>query len=158
MKEKLNNMIQTLSHLWTSTELKVGVLFSFLWLWFDKMIGGFDDQITALVILTALDIFTGIWASFKTQTFLSSIATRGMWKKAVMFLIIGLGVLLDTAMNTHMVRTMFIGAFAVIEALSLVENIDRMGYGKYIPEFLRNCLAQIAKEKKVDKIVDKISH
>ncbi len=73
-------------------------------------------------------------------------------KKSVMFLIIGLGVLLDTAMNTHMIRTMFIGAFAIVEAMSIVENIDKLGYGRYIPQFIRGALAQIAHEKHVDKL------
>lgn len=145
----MKKMIQIIWNLWTATEIKVGVIFSFLWLCLEQLVGGFDEQITALTILVGVDIFTGIYASFKTHVFMSSIATKGLWKKAVMYLIIGLGVLLDLAMNTHMIRTLFIGAFAVIEALSIVENIDKMGYGEYIPLYLRNCLAQIAREKKV---------
>lgn len=152
----MRKMLYTLSTLWTPLEIKLGLLFSFLWLCIDHIVGGFDEQITALCVLVALDIITGIWVSFKTGTFASSIATRGLWKKALMFLIIGLGVLLDTAMNSHTVRTLFIGAFAVIEALSIVENVDRAGYGQYIPVYLRNALAQIAHEKKADKLNDGI--
>lgn len=151
MKEKLNNMIQTLSHLWTSTELKVGVLFSFLWTGFTYLVGGIDQQIDALVILVLLDFITGVWGALRTHTFRSAIASQGMMKKGAMFLIVGLGVLLDNAMNTHMIRTMFIGTFAIIEALSLIENVDKMGYGQYIPESIRKGLAQIADEKAVQK-------
>lgn len=149
---KLHKMISTLWNLWTPIEIKLGVLFSFLWLCVNHIVGGFDKQITALCLLVAFDIITGIWVSFKTGTFASSIATHGLWKKAIMFLIIGLGVLLDTAMNAHTVRTLFIGAFATVEALSIVENVDRAGYGQYIPVYLRNALAQIAHEKKADKL------
>ena len=60
-------------------------------------------------------------------------------------------------MNTHMVRTLFIGAFAVVEALSIVENIDRVGYGQYIPSFIRGALAQIAREKHVENKGDKLN-
>ncbi|NJE35652.1 holin, partial [Megasphaera sp. SW808] len=147
----MKKMMTMLWNLWTSTEIKVGVLFSFLWLVLEHIVGGFDEQITALVILTSLDILTGFVGAFKTHSFMSSIATRGLFKKAAMILVVGLGVLLDAAMHTHMVRTMFIGGFAIIEALSIVENIDKMGYGQYIPEFLRRCLAQIATEKRVIK-------
>ena len=49
---------------------------------------------------------------------------------------------------------MVISGFAIIEAMSLIENIDRMGYGFIIPDFLRNKLSQIADEKKL-KEVDK---
>lgn len=149
MKRKLNMTLQTLWDLWTATEIKLAVFFSFLCVCLDTLVGGFDGQIGALVALVALDILTGFVASFKTHSFMSSIATKGLYKKATMFLIIGLGVLLDNAFNAHMVRTFFISAFAIIEALSIVENTDRLGYGEYIPEFLRRWLAQIAVEKKV---------
>ena len=141
--------LNTIWNLWTATEIKVAVFFSFLWMCFDTLVGGFDEQITALVILVALDILTGIIASFKTHAFMSSIATKGLCKKAVMFLVIGIAVLLDTAMNTYTVRMMFISAYSIIEILSMVENVDRMGYGQYIPEFVRKWLAQISVEKKV---------
>ena len=106
----LHKMIITLWNLWTATEVKIGCLFSIAWLCFNQLVGGVDEQINALVALVACDILTGLWASFKLHAFASSIATHGLYKKAAMFLIIGLGVLLDTAMHTHMVRTLFIGA------------------------------------------------
>lgn len=151
-KRGFYKMIDTLWNLWTATEIKIGCLFSVLWLCFNQLVGGVDAQINALCILVCFDIITGIWASFKTHTFASSIATHGLYKKAVMFLIIGLGVLLDTAMNTHMIRTMFIGAFAIVEAMSIIENIDKLGYSRYIPQFIRGALAQIAHEKHIDKL------
>ena len=148
---KAHNMFTVIWNLWTATEIKVGVLFSILWLCFDTLVGGFAEQINALCILVSLDIFTGVWASFHLHSFMSSIASKGLFKKATMFLIIGLGVLLDTAMHTTMIRTLFISAFSIVEVLSIIENIDKLGYGQYIPVFIRDCLAQIAKEKKVTK-------
>ena len=50
---------------------------------------------------------------------------------------------------------MTISAFAVIEAMSLMENLDRMGYGSMIPNVLRVRLAQIAEEKKIKRGEDK---
>lgn len=148
---KVHNMFTVIWNLWAATEIKVGVLFSILWLCFDTLVGGFDEQINALCILVSLDIFTGVWASFHLHSFMSSIASKGLFKKATMFLIIGLGVLLDTAMHTTMIRTLFISAFSIVEVLSIIENMDKLGYGQYIPVFIRDCLAQIAKEKKVTK-------
>lgn len=145
-------MMSIIWNLWTATEVKIGCVFSILWLCFNQLVGGVDDQINALCLLVFFDIITGIWASFKTHTFASSIATHGLYKKATMFLIIGLGVLLDSAMNTHMIRTLFIGAFAIVEAMSLIENVDRAGYGEHIPSFIRGTLAQIAHEKHIDKV------
>ena len=60
------------------------------------------------------------------------------------------------AMSMDIFRGMVISAFAIIEAMSIVENVDRMGYGAYIPEFLRVRLKQIADEKVSVKEEDKI--
>lgn len=150
VKRRFYKMIDILWNLWTATEVKIGCLFSISWLCFTTLVGGVDDQINALVALVALDILTGIFASFKLHAFASSIATRGIYKKAAMFLVVGLGVLLDSAMHTNIIRTLFIGAFAIIEAMSIVENIDKAGFGAYIPSFLRNTLAQIAREKHIE--------
>lgn len=148
-------MINILLNLWTKTEIQLGIVFSIIWTVVSEMVGGFDEQFTALFVLVILDLMSGVWAACKTHTFQSAIASRGLFKKGTMFLIIFLGVLLDSALHIHMVRTMFIGAFAIIEAMSLVENTDRLGYGQYIPSFVRKWLAQIADEKKVGEDIEK---
>ena len=84
----------------------------------------------------------------------SKVGSKGIIKKAGIFVCIMFAYLLDTAMATHMFRGIVISGFAIIEAMSLIENIDRMGYGFIIPDFLRNKLSQIADEKKL-KEVDK---
>jgi len=48
-------------------------------------------------------------------------------------------------------RDMVIAGFALIECMSLIENIDRMGFGYIIPAFLRTKLKQIADEKDINK-------
>ena len=44
---------------------------------------------------------------------------------------------------------MVIAGFALIEGMSLIENIDRMGFGYIIPAFLRDKMKQIAEEKRL---------
>ena len=63
--------------------------------------------------------------------------------------------MLDGFLGTDMLRGMAISAFSVIAAMSLMENIDRMGYGSMIPNVLRVRLAQIAEEKKIKRGEDK---
>ena len=77
----------------------------------------------------------------------SSVGTHGILKKAGYFLCITIACLVDTSMQTEMFRGMFISGFAIMEAMSIIENIDRMGYGFIIPYFIRNKLKQIADEK-----------
>jgi hypothetical protein len=54
-------------------------------------------------------------------------------------------------MNADIFRDMVIAGFALIECMSLIENIDRMGFGYIIPAFLRTKLKQIADEKDINK-------
>lgn len=141
-----------INNLWSKGELILGFLFGF----FVVMVGGMDTQIVALCALTAVDFITGVLASFRLHAFASSIATKGITKKAVMFLVIGLGVLLDSAMGTrNMVRTMFISAYSIIEALSIIENIDKSGWGDIIPVWLRGCLAQVSKRQGIATLENK---
>ena len=59
--------------------------------------------------------------------------------------------LLDCAMGTQMMfRGFVIAGFAIMEAMSLIENIDRMGGDFLIPTFLRLRLEQIANERKIE--------
>ena len=127
-----------------------------LWAFLDFCLGGIDTPIKALAILMFLDFITGVAAGYRTGTLSSRVGSKGLLKKVGIFLCIIIACLLDMAMSMHIFRGMVISAFAIIEAMSLVENVDRMGYGAYIPEFLRVRLKQMADEKVIVKEEDKI--
>lgn len=101
------------------------------------------------------DFITGVMAGYRTGTLSSRTGAKGICKKCGVFLCIMIACLLDMAMKVDMFRGMVISAFAIIEAMSLVENIDRMGYGEHIPEFIRVKLRQIADERHITKEEDK---
>ena len=101
-----------------------------------------------------MDFITGVAAGYRTGSLSSSVGAKGLLKKGGILLCIIIACLLDMAMSMHIFRGMVISAFAIIEVMSLVENIDRMGYGALIPEFLRVKLKQIADEKVVVKKED----
>lgn len=136
------------------TELKLGAIFGVLWAAFDLAIGGIDTPIKALALLIVLDFATGVYAGWKTGALSSRVGSKGILKKVSIFVCIMFAYLLDNAMAITMFRGMVISGFAIIEAMSLIENIDRMGYGGFIPSFLRSKLAQISEEKKITKEVD----
>lgn len=125
-----------------------------LWAFLDFCLGGIDTPIKALAILMCMDFITGVAAGYRTGSLSSRVGAKGLMKKGGIFLCIIIACLLDMAMSMNVFRGMVISAFAIIEAMSLVENIDRMGYGAYIPEFLRVRLKQIADEKVVVKKED----
>ena len=129
--------------------MKTGAIFGMLWALFDVAIGGIDTPIKALAILIVLDFVTGVTAGYRTGSLSSKVGSKGIIKKAGIFVCIMFAYLLDNAMDIHMFRGIVISGFAIIEAMSLIENIDRMGFGYIIPDFLRTKLAQIAEEKKI---------
>lgn len=137
----------TYAHLYTTFELKAALISAALWRFLDFVLGGIDTPIQALTLLMIVDFLTGVGAAYKGKALNSSIGWRGLVKKMMVFLFIAFAYLLDNAMNTQTLRGMVISGFAIIEALSVFENIDRMGYGHYLPSFLRDHLKKVAADK-----------
>ena len=113
---------------------------------FSVSIGGMDSMIYALIALSIVDYITGMFTAFKTGQWDSSTGFRGILKKFVIFAVVALCNCIDTAMNMHILRQMAICAYALNEAGSIIENVDRAGYGKYIPNVLRNALARLTEK------------
>ena len=113
---------------------------------FSVSIGGMDSMIYALIALSIVDYITGMFTAFKTGQWDSSTGFRGILKKFVIFAVVALCNCIDTAMNMHILRQMAICAYALNEAGSIIENIDRAGYGKYIPTVIRNALARLTEK------------
>ena len=106
-------------------------------------VGGMDKMIYALIALMILDYASGIIAACRTGQWDSSTGFVGLAKKAVILAVVALCNTVDTAMDTHTLRQMAICAYALNEAGSIVENIDRAGWGEHIPAFIRNALARL---------------
>lgn len=96
-------------------------------------VGGMDKMIYALIALMILDYATGIIAACRTGQWDSSTGFVGLAKKAVILGVVALCNTVDTAMDTHTLRQMAICAYALNEAGSIVENIDRQdGVSTYL--------------------------
>lgn len=117
---------------------------------FSFIVGGIDTPITWLIVLCIADYITGMIAAFKTGKWSSNTGFKGIIKKVIMFLIIGLCVAIDTTTKTNMLRDIAIFSYSLNEAGSILENIDRMGFSKYIPSFIKNGIEQL-KNKENDK-------
>ncbi len=136
------------TELYTAFEIKLGAAFGLFWALIDVALGGIDAPIKALCVLMVVDFLTGVTAAYKHGELDSSIGGRGLWKKVCVFFAIGFAYCMDIAMSTNnMLRGMVISGFAIIEALSVVENVDRLGGSYIIPSFLRDKLRKIAEER-----------
>lgn len=114
-------------------------------------VGGMDKMIYALIALMILDYATGIIAACRTGQWDSSTGFVGLAKKAVILAVVALCNTVDMAMDTHALRQMAICAYALNEAGSIVENIDRAGWGEHIPAFIRNALARLQSKQEGTK-------
>lgn len=119
---------------------------------FSVSIGGMDSMIYALIALCIVDYITGMFTAFKTGQWDSSTGFRGILKKFVIFAVVALCNCIDTAMGMHILRQMAICAYALNEAGSIIENIDRAGYGQYIPDVIRNALARLTEKAEEGKL------
>ena len=119
---------------------------------FSVSIGGMDSMIYALIALCIVDYITGMFTAFKTGQWDSSTGFRGILKKFVIFAVVALCNCIDIAMGMHILRQMAICAYALNEAGSIIENVDRAGYGQYIPDIIRNALARLTEKAEEGKL------
>lgn len=133
---------------YTQIELRIMALFSAIGAAFSFLVGGVDKLITALLVFVVIDYVTGLFAAWKTASLDSKKGFEGIKRKIVMLLIVILAHWIDVSIfGVSTCRSMVIFAYLGNEGLSIVENLDRMGYGAYIPGILREKLAQLRQEK-----------
>ena len=111
-------------------------------------LGRFDSAIQILSAFILADIITGIYAAWKDAKWESTIMYKGLFKKAFIYVIVVIANGVDNGLHLDFMREACIMAYIVNEAGSVLENIDRMGYGNMIPPFLKKGLAQIREQKK----------
>lgn len=112
-------------------------------------VGGFDTPIQALAVIVVVDYLTGTIAALKLRQWSSSVGFKGLAKKVSIFVLVGLCHWLDMAMSMEILRNGAICAYAVNEFGSVLENVDRLGYGDLIPASIRNRLSEIKERRKL---------
>ena len=133
---------------YTQIELRIMAVFSAIGAAFSFLVGGVDKLISALLVFVALDYVTGLLAAWKTSTLDSKKGFDGIKRKVVMLLIVIMAHWIDACLfGVSTFRSMVIFAYLGNEGLSILENLDRMGYSEHIPGFVREKLAQLRTEK-----------
>lgn len=133
---------------YTQIELRVMAVFSAIGAAFSFLVGGVDNLVSALLIFVFLDYVTGLLAAWKTATLNSKKGFDGIKRKVAMLVVVVLANWIDVGVfGTSTCRSMVIFAYLGNEGLSIVENLDRLGYGEYIPRFIREKLLRLREEK-----------
>ena len=115
--------------------------------------GGLDMALKTLLLLMVLDYITGLICAGKDKALSSSTGFKGLCKKILILIIVGVSVSVDNATGTNgIVRSMVIFFYASMEGISILENATRAGVP--VPEQLKEMLVQLKKgnKKEVKKI------
>jgi len=108
--------------------------------------GAWDQLMTALVILMALDVATGFLRAFIQQQLSSKESFRGMAKKVFIFVLLAVAVQVDTLTGLNGTTRHLVALFyCASEGLSVIEN--SVAAGMPAPEFLREALKQLNEGK-----------
>lgn len=109
-------------------------------------LGGFDGLIYALVAFVVIDYITGLMAAAIEKRLSSDIGFRGIFKKVLIFTLVGIGHIIDFHLieKGSAVRTAVIFFYLSNEGLSIMENAAKVGLP--IPEKLQTVFTELKRE------------
>lgn len=109
--------------------------------------GGWDMALQTLLLLMVLDYVTGLICAGKDKVLSSSTGFRGLGKKIIILIVVGVGVSVDNIAGTNgLVRNMVIFFYASMEGISILENAARAGVA--VPDKLKDMLVQLKEGNK----------
>lgn len=126
-----------------------------IWTWIQAVIaavggvlgwymGGMDGFLYALIAFSVVDYITGVLRAIVEKKLSSRIGAHGITKKVALFLVVGIGHLIDSYLLNGTgapLRTAVIFFYIANEGISLLENAAAIGLP--VPEKLKDVLAQL---------------
>jgi toxin secretion/phage lysis holin len=113
--------------------------------WF---LGGLDGLLYALIAFAVIDYITGVLCAIIDKKLCSKIGAKGIFKKILIFALVGLGHILDAYVlnfagnsDGSVIRTAVIFFYLSNEGISILENAAHIGLP--IPEKLKDVLKQL---------------
>ena len=121
----------------------IQIIFTAVGGWLGYFLGGCDGLLYTLLAFVVLDYVTGVMCAVADHKLSSSIGFRGIFRKILIFALVGVGHLLDVQVlgAVGVLRTAVIFFYLSNEGVSLVENAAHLGLP--IPEKLKAVLEQL---------------
>ena len=121
--------------------------------WLGYFLGGCDGLLYALLAFVVIDYITGIMCAINDHTLSSEVGFRGICRKVLIFLLVGIANILDVNIigSGSVLRTAVIFFYISNEGVSLMENAAHLGLP--VPEKIKVVLEQLhdRAEDKEDK-------
>ena len=115
-------------------------------------LGGCDGLLYALIAFVAIDYITGVMCAINDRTLSSEVGFKGICRKVLIFLLVGIGHILDINVigTGSVLRTAVIFFYISNEGVSLLENSAHLGLP--VPQKIKDVLEQLHKRsEKEDK-------
>ena len=111
--------------------------------WLGWFLGGCDGLLYALIAFVVIDYITGVMCAVVDHKLSSGVGFKGIFKKVLIFLMVGIGHVLDAQVigTGSVLRTAMIFFYISNEGVSLVENAAHLGLP--IPAKLKDVLEQL---------------
>ena len=111
--------------------------------WLGYFLGGWDGLLYALIAFVAIDYVTGVMCAISNHTLSSEVGFKGICRKVLIFLIVGIGSILDAHVigSGSVRRTAVIFFYISNEGVSILENAARLGLP--VPEKIKVVLEQL---------------
>lgn len=110
-------------------------------------VGGCDSIVYTLLLFVIVDYMTGVFVAITTKTLNSEVGYKGIAKKVCIFLLVGVGNLIDVNVlgSGATIRTAVIFFYLANEGISIIENAAALGMP--IPQKLIAILEQLNREE-----------
>lgn len=105
------------------------------------ILGGWDMLLKTLVFLVITDYVLGITAAGINGEINSSVGFKGIFRKVILFVPVGVAYALDQVLGSEVLRNMAIWFYIGNEGISIIENLGKAGVP--IPKFMREILVQL---------------
>lgn len=111
--------------------------------WLGYFLGGWDGLLYALIAFVAIDYVTGVMCAISNHTLSSEVGFKGICRKVLIFLLVGIGSILDARVigSGSVLRTAVIFFYISNEGVSILENAARLGLP--VPEKIKVVLEQL---------------
>ena len=121
----------------------IQLIFAAIGGWLGYFLGGCDGLLYALIAFVVIGYLTGIMCAISDHTLSSEVGFRGICRKVLIFLLVGIANILDIHVlgNGSVLRTAVIFFYISNEGVSLLENAAHLGLP--VPEKVKDVLEQL---------------
>ena len=121
----------------------IQIVFTGIGGWLGYFLGGCDGLLYALLAFVVIDYLTGIMCAINDHTLSSEVGFRGICRKVLIFLLVGIANILDVNIigSGSVLRTAVIFFYISNEGVSLMENAAHLGLP--VPEKIKAVLEQL---------------